>query len=228
MSGKQKIAVYDLDRTITVNGTYTPFLIRAALLRAPWRLLGLPLVGLGMIFYGLKLVDRRRLKSWMIALLLGNIRRAEMSVLADGFYPWLIRHGQIRQGALEQIAADRADGCKLIIATASFDFYAEALGRALGFDLVVATKSAWDSNGTLRAAVEGPNCYGTDKLAMLQASLGAGLWDTIFYSDHHSDVPCFRWAKTAVAVNPTPKLAQQATVLSLRIVDWSETACERI
>jgi HAD superfamily phosphoserine phosphatase-like hydrolase len=220
MSSSPKIAVYDLDRTITVRGTYTPFLLRAAMRRAPWRLLLFPAVLIGMIMYVLKLIDRRILKSWMIFLMLGRISRTDMHVLADGFYADLIRAGDMRPGALQQIAQDRADGRRLVMATASFDFYAESLGRALGFDLVVATRSVWDGTERLVAAVNGPNCYGADKLAMLTTALGTDPVDAVFYSDHHSDAPCFLWAGKGLAVNPTAKLAKAAASLGAKPVDW--------
>ena len=38
------LAIYDMDRTVTRHGTYTPFLLHCAIHRAPWRLIFLPLV----------------------------------------------------------------------------------------------------------------------------------------------------------------------------------------
>ena len=32
-----RLAIYDMDRTVTRRATYTPFLIHCALRRAPWR-----------------------------------------------------------------------------------------------------------------------------------------------------------------------------------------------
>ncbi|HLL31270.1 MAG TPA: HAD-IB family hydrolase, partial [Allosphingosinicella sp.] len=34
---KARLAIYDMDRTITRRATYTPFLIHAATRLAPWR-----------------------------------------------------------------------------------------------------------------------------------------------------------------------------------------------
>jgi HAD superfamily phosphoserine phosphatase-like hydrolase len=221
MAEPVKLAVYDLDRTITVHGTFTPFLLRAAMKRAPWRLLGASLVLGSMILYLIRIIDRRRLKSWMLAILLGPIGRTELETLANGYYAELIRSGEIRPGALQQISADRADGRRLVLATASFDFYAQALGDALGFDQVIATKSSWTADGRLRFAVDGPNCYGNDKLHMLLAALGPDSDDVCFYSDHYSDKPCFEWASRGVAVNPSRKLARMAASLNLMIQDWN-------
>jgi hypothetical protein len=56
------LAIYDMDRTVTRTGTYTPFLLHCALRRRPWRLLLLPLVLLSMLAYVARLIDRAKLK----------------------------------------------------------------------------------------------------------------------------------------------------------------------
>src|SRR5688500_8046720 len=71
-SMKQALAIYDMDRTITRRATYTPFLIHAAWRLAPWRLVLLPFVLLSMVVYGLKLIDRARLKEINYRLLIGG------------------------------------------------------------------------------------------------------------------------------------------------------------
>ena len=60
----QKISLYDMDRTITVRGTYTPFLFHMAFARAPWRLIFLPLLPFGFIAYGLGLIGRGRAEGY--------------------------------------------------------------------------------------------------------------------------------------------------------------------
>ncbi|OYW14573.1 MAG: hypothetical protein B7Z50_03890 [Sphingomonadales bacterium 12-62-5] len=53
-----EVAVYDLDRTLTDTGSWTPF-IRFWLAReAPWRVLLLPMVALGGVAYGLGWLSR--------------------------------------------------------------------------------------------------------------------------------------------------------------------------
>jgi hypothetical protein len=44
-----ELAIYDMDRTITRTGTYTPFLIHAARRLTPWRLALLPLAIIAML-----------------------------------------------------------------------------------------------------------------------------------------------------------------------------------
>ena len=62
---QSRIAIFDLDRTLTRRGTYSPFLIFAAKRLCPWRLAALPWVMLGMIGYKCKILSRSRLKELM-------------------------------------------------------------------------------------------------------------------------------------------------------------------
>ena len=57
-----RLAIYDMDKTVTRYPTYTPFLIHAARTREPWRLLLLPFVFVTLLLYGARLIDRGQLK----------------------------------------------------------------------------------------------------------------------------------------------------------------------
>src|SRR3546814_5952505 len=72
-----RVAVYDMDRTITRSGTYSGFLIHVARRRQQWRLLFLPLVGLAGAVYSLRLIDRSRLKAINLRPLVGKSFRRD-------------------------------------------------------------------------------------------------------------------------------------------------------
>src|SRR3546814_9854262 len=72
-----RVALYDMDRTITRAGTYSGFLIHVARRRQQWRLLLLPLALLAALAYALRLVDRAQLKAINLRLLVGK-RRSEV------------------------------------------------------------------------------------------------------------------------------------------------------
>ena len=117
------LAIYDMDRTVTRRATYTPFLIHCALRRAPWRLLLLPLVAGSMLAYVLKLFDRGRLKEINHRLLLGHKRHPhELKPLVESFAERMVAT-KVRPGAREAIARDKAEGRRIVMATASYRFY---------------------------------------------------------------------------------------------------------
>jgi HAD superfamily hydrolase (TIGR01490 family) len=221
----KEIAIYDMDRTITRTGTYTPFLIHAALARAPWRLLLLPLVALTMLAYVLKGMTRARLKEINQSLLLGrHISRAELAPLTASFAERTYRLNTM-PGALRQIEEDRAAGRRLVLATASYRLYVEAIADTLRFDDVIATNSIIGIDARVTAKIDGENCYGPAKLRMIEAWFAAEGVDRSqvrvrFYSDHASDAPVMEWADDAFATNPSAKMRTLAEKRGWPIVDW--------
>ena len=219
------LAIYDMDRTVTRRATYTPFLLHCALRRAPWRLLFLPLVAGSMLAYVARLIDRATLKEINHRLLLGRtIHPRELEPLVESFADKQVATN-IRPGARAAIARDHAEGRRLVLATASYRLYADAIADRLGFDDVIGTGSITGLDERVHARIAGENCYGPAKLRMIADWVDAsGLKGTHghvrFYSDHVSDRPAFEWADEAVAVNPHAKLRRLAEQRGWAIEDW--------
>ena len=219
------LAVYDMDRTVTRRATYTPFLLHCALRRAPWRLLLLPLVAGSMLAYVAKLIDRARLKEINHRLLLGReIDLRELKPLVESFADAQVA-GNIRPGARAAIARDKAEGRRLVLATASYRLYADAIAERLGFDDVIGTGSVIGLDERVHAKIAGENCYGPAKLRMIDdwvevSGLKGAHGHVRFYSDHVSDGPAFEWSDEPVAVNPHGKLQRLAEQRGWRIEDW--------
>ena len=134
--------------------------------------------------------------------------------------------GTIYPQAQAQIAADRAGGRRVVIATASFGFYAEAIGAVLGVADVIGTRVVVD-HGCIRARIDGENCYGAAKLRMFEnwlATNGITGAEMRFYSDHASDAPMFERAAEAVATNASPALRALAAARGWRLLDWAVPA----
>jgi HAD superfamily hydrolase (TIGR01490 family) len=220
------LAVYDMDRTVTRRATYTPFLLHCAVRRAPWRLLLLPLVLLSMLAYAARLIDRAGLKEINHGLLLGRrIHPSELQPLVESFADRQVA-SNIRPGARLAIGRDKAEGRRLVLATASYRLYADAIAQRLGFDDVIGTGSIIGLDERVHDKIAGENCYGPAKLRMIadwvEASGLKGAHGHVrFYSDHVSDQPAFEWADEPVAVNPHGKLRQLAERRGWAIEDWS-------
>ncbi|MBA2934887.1 HAD-IB family phosphatase [Sphingomonas sp. CGMCC 1.13654] len=214
-----------MDRTITRTGTYTPFLIHAALHRAPWRLLFLPFALLAMLGYALKMMTRARLKEINQSLLLGRrISRADLAPLTASFAERVWQLNTL-PGALRQIEEDRAAGRRLVLATASYRLYVEAIAAKLRFDDVIATNSIIGIDARVTAKIDGENCYGPAKLRMIESWFRAEGIDRAkvkvrFYSDHASDAPVMEWADEPFAANPSTKMRALSAKRGWPIVDW--------
>lgn len=215
-------SIYDMDRTITRAGTWEQWLRFWVRTQAPWRAILLPFVGLAAAFYALRLFGRGDLKALVHLLLMGRrVSRARVAAVAREFAQSIVRTGCF-ESALAQIATDRAGRRRLILATASNAYYAEAIGAALGFDMVVATPTAGDEEW-ISWRLGGANNYGFEKARRLKDIVCEG---TRFYSDHHSDGPVFEMVVEkggeAVAVNPTPTLRSLATMSGWDVVEWGK------
>ena len=219
------LAIYDMDRTVTRRATYTPFLLHCALHRAPWRLIFLPLVVMSMLAYVISLIDRARLKQINHQLLLGRtIHLRDLKPLVESFAERQLA-SNIRPGARAAISRDKQEGRRLVLATASYRLYADAIAERLGFDDVIGTGSVIGLDERVHAKILGENCYGPAKLRMIAdwvdaSGLKGAHGHVRFYSDHVSDRPAFEWSDEPVAVNPHEKLRRLATERGWQIENW--------
>jgi HAD superfamily hydrolase (TIGR01490 family) len=220
-----RLAIYDMDRTVTRLPTYTPFLIHAAARRNPLRLLTLPLVGVFSLAYTLKLIDRTRLKEMMQWMLLGAaINPQRLVSVVDSFADKTFQFN-VRPGALESLKKNKAEGYRLVLATASYRLYVEAIAQRFGFDDVIATNSLIGLDKRIIARIDGENCYGPGKMRMVEAwmkreELAREDCHVRFYSDHISDAPLLAWADEGFAVNAHKALRKLAQNMKWGVVDW--------
>ncbi len=207
-----RIAIYDLDRTVLRTPTFTLFLLWAAARTAPWRLLALPFLLLLLAGTGLGLLGRDTFKPAAIRLMLGSrIAAARADALARRFAAWRVP-ADVPPGAAAAIARDRAEGYRLLLATAAPEFYAAAIGAALRFDGVVATRHRRGADGAWLAAIDGTNCYGAEKARRIEQWLA-------------SDAPSFALADECYAVGREGgRLARRARAEGWTLVDFSRPA----
>lgn len=222
------VSIFDVDRTLTRLPTYSPFLIFAARRVAPWRLLFVPIVILAMLAHVARLLPRPKLKTLMHRLMIGlRLKERDAARLADAFALHLMERGLYDQG-IRLIAAERAAGRRVILATAAPHFYVSALARRLGLSDVIATASSWDG-ACLTPAIAGDNCYGPAKCAMIRDYLAANGLERNglhirFYSDHASDLTTFELCDEPFAVNPSRRLRTIAQQRGWPVLDWRKAA----
>lgn len=214
------VAAFDLDGTITRSDTYVPFLA-GLLARRPLRVLRALHLPAAAAFHLAGLRDNAWLKSVFLGAVLGGLSRGEIAPLVETFVASTVAR-DLRPGAREEIMRCRQAGHHLVLASASLDIYVEHLAAALGFDTVICTRAALDAAGRISGALDGGNCYGDEKQRRLAAWLADDPRRRIVaaYSDHHTDLPMLALAERAVAVNPTPRLRQQAAASRIAVVDW--------
>ncbi|MFQ3595785.1 MAG: HAD-IB family phosphatase [Sphingomonadaceae bacterium] len=214
-----KLALYDMDRTITDQPSWMAWLLFWARREAPWRLLLLP--GLVPLLACYPLFGRRGLKQAMHWLLMGRrVPGARVRLRAAEFAQGFGARAE-RADALARMAEEKAQGWTIVIATASCGFYAGALAARWGADALVATANRWEGDW-LTHRIAGDNCYGEAKARMVGDWLAGREVEAMrFYSDHVSDAPLFAAASEPVAVSPSAALARLAHARGWKIVSWS-------
>ncbi|MDR7058660.1 HAD superfamily phosphoserine phosphatase-like hydrolase [Sphingopyxis sp. BE235] len=219
-----RVAIYDLDRTVLRKPTFTLFLLWAAWREARWRVLLLPALAALMIGYALRLYGRDRFKPAAIRVMLGaSIAPARADKLAADFAAWRVP-GDVPPGAKACIARDRAEGYRLLMATAAPEFYAGAIAEALGFDAIVATRHRRAADGSWLPLLDGGNCYGAEKARRvtewLDANAAGGAVHIRAYSDHPSDAPTFVLAHESWLIGRSRKLVRLAAQQGWRTLDF--------
>ncbi len=220
-----RIAIYDMDKTVTRRATYNGFLLHMAWNKAPWRLFLSPLIPFGLALYALKFWDRARLKQFSQKVLIGERLPREKFVRYVETHADLVVGKNVYPQLLERVSSEKAAGYRHVMATASYRLYVEAIASRLGFDDVIATDLSTSSSGHVLARIDGHNCYDAAKLDKVKAWMqGQGLsreqCHIRAYSDHVSDAPLLAYADEAFATNPHEPLAEMARANGWQIIDW--------
>jgi phosphatidylglycerophosphatase C len=217
----RNLSIYDLDRTITIRPTYTPFLLFAARRLQPWRLMLLPIWLVAMVGYKAGLYRRVSLKEFGMRLIVGSrVDIVKMAEIANAFVVRTVNRN-IAPGAKQAIEADLEKGSMLLMATAASELYAEGIAKALGFDDCLSTRQIRDAQGGVSFRILGENNYGAEKLRRIDDWIAAnGLrreeLQVTAYSDHSSDAPLLNWADRAVLVG-----RYHAPASNWETADWS-------
>jgi len=166
-----RASVWDLDQTLVTTDTFAEQLT-TTVLRRPWLA---PLVF-----------------AWLVRGR-GYCKGRIASIVATPPSAW-----PVRPEALERIAADRAEGRKIVLATAAHRSVAEPLADHLGcFDTVLAS----DDHQNLKA------CRKSAAISQLARDEG---WASYSYAgDSLADLGVWRAADEIVVVNPTPGLLER-------------------
>ncbi len=222
-----KLAIYDMDRTVTIRGTYTPFLLFVAARMAPWRLLLAPFALLAMAGYAAKLISRKRLKEINLALLLGTRLSPQRLAPHIEAYADRVVARNLYAKARARIAEDQAAGYRVALCTASYELYVHAIAARIGIAAadVIGTRLVSAADGAILAQIDGENCYDREKLpriAQWMAKIGVKREEAHLrcYSDHVSDAPMLDLADEAFATTPSPKLRALADQRGWPVLDF--------
>ncbi len=212
-----RVAVFDLDGTITRHDTFVPYL-RGWLRRHPRP--GAPARCIAAcIRYLLGGRDRGKLKSDLVRVGMSGATQEEVRRWTADFVAGL-DSAEICPGAIAAIARHREAGDRLVLLSASVDLYVPDIGRRLGFDETICTGIAW-RDGRLEGSLVTPNRRGEEKRRCIESlrSRHPGVRFAA-YGNSSADLPHLGAVDEPVVVNAGPALRRKAGRLGIRVEDW--------
>lgn len=213
-----KLAIFDLDGTITRHDSFVPYL-RGFVRRHParaWRAwAALPAVAVFLLADR----DRGRLKQSLMRAILGGASRADIDAWTGEFVERIVAIS-LYPGAVRRIAAHRDERDRLVLLSASPDLYVPALARRLGFDECICTQVRWDGE-RLEGALASENRRGEEKARCVRAVRAR--FPAAFccaYGNGASDLPHLKVVDHAVLANGNPCTRRAARALGIACEDW--------
>ncbi|KAB2893404.1 MAG: HAD-IB family hydrolase [Kofleriaceae bacterium] len=128
----------------------------------------------------------------------------------------------VTPAARHAVAAHRAAGDVVVLATGAPQYAALAVARGLGIEHTLCSRLEVDGGrftGRLAAM-----CFGPHKVTLAErfaAEHGIDLARSTFYSDSFNDLPMLERVGGAVAVNPDVRLWRHARRRGWRIEQWA-------
>ena len=213
-----KLAVFDLDGTITRHDTLIQFIL-GYLKSRPWRLFGFALAIPAVLLYLCRITDRAALKGSVIHWTLGGSSRRSLDAWTATFVPRILAHG-VFKAAMDRIAEHKRNGDVLVLMSASPDLYVPAVARHLGFNDVTCTGVRWQDD-RLDGRLTTANCRGAEK-ARRFAELRARYPNvaTAAYGNADSDLDHLQLADQGVLVNGNEPARRRAVGLRVACESW--------
>ena len=177
------LVAFDFDGTITVTDSFTAFLRWRS---RPWRYrMGLARLAPAALAY-LTDRDRGRIKAAAAKEFLRGMTRTELEASCQAYCGavW----GQMIRPDAEQCWRDwQARGARMVIVTASPVEVVAPFAERLGADDLIGTRLAYDADGRVTGALDGPNCRGEEKMVRLRQRFGPDMQLAAAYGDTAGD-----------------------------------------
>ena len=215
-----RIAVFDLDGTITRRDTFLPY-VRGWLARhSRLRPLGVLAAAVRFLVAGR---DRGRLKSDILRLCMGGARRHDVNEWTAEYVAGLGER-DFCPGAFAAIANHQSAGDRLVLLSASVDLYVPAIGERFGFAETICTGVRWQGDAFDGALVT-ENRRGEEKVRCIAALRrrfpGASI---AAYGNSRSDLPHLAAVERPLLVNAGAGARRDAAKMRIPTADWRNKA----
>ena len=194
-----RYAFFDVDKTVITHDSFL-FVLKSGFKQSPWRLLvALPLLPLAVL--PLLGFDRRAIKSAMLwSITVGKGRVGAVQFLNSlgkktGQLMWFKQVDPI-------LNTLRAEGLRICYVSASGQTWLRSLLNSCdpGPKTIIGSKLGFFCGGVVMKSL---NCYGKEKLKLIDALIGVDISYEKGYSDHVADIPMLSRCRERYVVSPT-------------------------
>jgi HAD superfamily hydrolase (TIGR01490 family) len=193
-----RIALFDFDGTILEGNSWHLFFAQTARRR--------PTLLAALVLRKLRFFSTRQIKNAALRSLAGR-SASEVQQFAESFHR-LHLQPRLRPKALAQLAASRAEGCQLVLATGAFDFLVRPFAREQAI--------------TCLGQIDGPECRAQKKIEAVETAFAGQTieWDQSYaFSDNDDDLALLAKVGRGVWVN-APAARQRARPASISFQQW--------
>jgi HAD superfamily hydrolase (TIGR01490 family) len=211
-------ALFDLDHTVLVSDTGMSWM-RFQRRRGELSSLGLARAVWWSVLYKAAVLDLEALATRLTAELAGQPEAAMREAAAAWYQADVVP--MISPAARHAIAAHRAAGDVIALATGATQYAAESVAAGLGIEHTLCSRLEVQ-RGTFTGRLAAM-CFGAHKVPLAEAFAareGVDLAASTFYSDSYNDLPLLSRVGTPVAVNPDVRLWRHARAHGWRIEQW--------
>lgn len=186
----ERIALFDIDKTITRQDTFALFLrfLWKSKVISAWHM---AICGIAALLYLCGIISAKKAKEISLKPLTGYTEK-QLDSLANRFWKEE-SDGLFYEDAWKEIAKLHKEGCRIVLITASPFFYMQKLYRHKEISRIIGTELAME-HGVYTGKIRGENCKGEVKVKRfaaycLEQGISANYEESSAYSDSLSDLP---------------------------------------
>lgn len=215
---KKIISIFDLDGTLTKSDTYLPYLL-GFLKRNPKRWPKALILPFAVVMFYLKMRGNEWLKTIFLSVVFKGETKEVIDLWNKKYIDKLFNDG-LHLNILEILKERQKAGHIIMLSTASLDIYVPEICERFDIEHLICTNAKW-VEGRLSGGLNGPNCYGPEKLNKVKQYLSEHdiSGEIHMFSDHSSDWPIMEFADKAYAVYPTAKMRALAKKEDIEIIE---------
>ena len=197
-----KLAIFDVDYTITRKETLME-LFKYVISKDKKMIKFLPRAIFSGIMYGVGIYDERKVKETFLKFIDG-IEEKHLADLVKSFYDDRLSK-ILYKDALEMMKKLKSEGYKIILISASPEFYLKEFYAINEVDLIIGTKFLFNE-GKFARKMDGFNCKGEEKVKRLMEvikneNLNVDFENSYMFSDSLSDKPLLDLVGKAYLIN---------------------------